>query len=70
VWSGDLDRTVVQHWIALGPAMRRQQAVLTHQAQHPSWGDANAVQDAQSRPDLEVALASEGRGVLVGTNGD
>ncbi|MGB4468068.1 MAG: hypothetical protein WBI41_08500, partial [Azovibrio sp.] len=63
-----LDQSVVQDRFALGATMGRQQAVLAHQAQRTSTGDADATQDPKPRPDLAVTFANKGRGFQVGTD--
>jgi hypothetical protein len=40
--------------------VRRQQAILPHQPQHPFAGNPNIVEPAQSRPDLAMTLANPG----------
>jgi hypothetical protein len=46
--------------------MRREQHVLPHQAQHALSRDAQAIEDAQARPDLAVPFARPGRAREIG----
>src|SRR3954462_2072283 len=47
------------------PAVRREQSILAHEAQHPAPADTEAIERAQAGPDLAVPLAGEGRAVEV-----
>jgi hypothetical protein len=56
------DRAVVRAWLAppTGP-LRRQQAGLAEQPQHPLAADLDAALAAQPSPDLAITLAGERR---------
>src|SRR4051812_25988963 len=49
----------------LRAAVRREQSLLAHEAQHPVTADAEAIEGAQAGPDLAVPLAGEGRAIEV-----
>src|SRR5512135_139381 len=63
------DRTLVEIGPRLPTAMGRQEAVLTHQPEHPLAGDAEALLEAQPGPDLAVAPALERRCRQIGPDG-
>src|SRR3954468_7634067 len=49
----------------LRAAVRREQSILAHEAEHPVTADAEAIEDAQAGPTLAVPLAGEGRAIEV-----
>src|SRR3954468_9353529 len=61
--GGDASVVVVD-W-PLRAAVRREQSILAHEAQHPVPADADAIEGAQAGPDLAVPLAGEGRAIEV-----
>src|SRR3954449_5124343 len=61
--GGDASVVVVD-W-PLRAAVRREQSILAHEAQHPVPADAEAIEGAQAGPDLAVPLAGEGRAIEV-----
>src|SRR3954469_18063854 len=48
---------VVVDW-PLRAAVRREQSILAHEAEHPVPADAEAIEGAQAGPDLAVPLAA------------
>ena len=61
--GGDASVVVVDR--PLRAAVRREQSILAHEAQHPVPADAEAIEGAQAGPDLAVPLAGEGRAIEV-----
>src|SRR3954465_5007742 len=61
--GGDASVVVVDR--PLWAAVRREQSILAHKAQHPVPADAEAIEGAQAGPDLAVPLAGEGRAIEV-----
>src|SRR4051794_19936801 len=61
--GGDASVVVVD-W-PLRAAVRREQSILAHEAQHPVPADAEAIEGAQAGPDFAVPLAGEGRAIEV-----
>src|SRR3954447_20463164 len=61
--GGDASGVVVDR--PLRAAVRREQSILAHEAQHPVPADAEAIESAQAGPDLAVPLAGEGRAIEV-----
>src|SRR5690349_24585027 len=61
--GGDTSVVVVDR--PLRAAVRREQSILAHEAQHPVPADAEAIERAQAGPDLAVPLAGEGRAIEV-----
>src|SRR4051812_9870509 len=59
------DASVVVGDRPLRAAVRREQSILAHEAQHPVTADADAIEGAQAGPDLAVPLAGEGRAIEV-----
>src|SRR3954467_11326711 len=59
------DSSVVVVGRPLRAAVRREQSILAHEAQHPVTADAEAIEGAQAGPDLAVPLAGEGRAIEV-----
>src|SRR5215210_6875442 len=51
--------------VGLFAAVRREQSILAHKAQHPVPAGAEAIEGAQAGPDLAVPLAGEGRAIEV-----
>src|SRR4051795_3436569 len=49
----------------LRAAVRREQSILAHEAEHPVPADADAIEGAQAGPDLAGPLAGEGRAIEV-----
>src|SRR5881398_3912313 len=59
------DTSVVVVGRPLRAAVRREQSILAHEAQHPVPADTEAIEGAQAGPDLAVPLAGEGRAIEV-----
>ena len=53
------NRPLVRFHLTLPPAVRREQPLRAHHAQHPRPGDSDPVEDPQPRVDLAMALALE-----------
>src|SRR3954464_14199382 len=61
--GGDASGVVVDR--PLRTAVRREQGILAHEAEHPVPADAEAIESAQAGPGLAVPLAGEGRAIEV-----